>query len=390
MRKNICRKFITSVLIFIIIGNFSFTIIKSNADSTTSSSNDIAADSDDFMSDIKKDFLGMCATYFARGICKLMDCIQWIANSIQFDEANNVLYSFEDLQKDETKNKYTNVSEGEEGKSIVTKSIRNNANNDDELDFDKDVKIPVMVGDLYNIAVDHIDFFDFNFLTGQNTKNSDGILRHKSNSAWLVIRNIVTTLIRIVIYLASAILIISLIIFGIRTTKGSIDNPKKSAENKKALETLSKSLMMLIGSIIIMAVCIFATQELYKNIVNEGSYELPVRVRVQDTYSFSPTYGGYLRYLASNKDVSSNSGRTLLCAFIYFFITLLNLAFVILMLARTFVMWGLSIWGPFLAIQNVFGRNVTSGFGRWVRNYFVVAFSQMILIVINELILKVM
>lgn len=403
MRKNICRTVIASILIFIIIGNFSFTIIRSNADNddsteggttanygATSSTDDIAADSDSFKADIKKDFLGMCATYLARGICWLFDWVQWLANSIQFDEANDVLYTFDELQKDDTKNKYTNVVEGESGKSIVSKTIQNNANDDDELDFDKDVKIPVMVGDLYNIAVDHIDFFDFNFLTGQNTKNFDGTLRHKSNSAWLFIRNIVTTLIRIGIYFASAVLIISLIIFGLRTTKDSIDNPKKSAENKKALETLNKSLMMLIGSIIIMALCIFLTKAFYESIVNGDSYELPVRVKVQDTYSFSTTYGGYLRYLASNEDVSSNSGRTLLCAFIYIFITVFNLALVILMLARTFVMWGLSIWGPFLAIQNVFGKNVTSKFGRWVVEYFVLAFAQIFLIIINKLILEIM
>ena len=31
--------------------------------------------------------------------------------------------------------------------------------------FTKDTYIPVISGDLYNIAVDHIDFFDINFLT---------------------------------------------------------------------------------------------------------------------------------------------------------------------------------------------------------------------------------
>lgn len=356
----------------------------------TNSSDDIAADADDLEADIKKDFIGTCVTNFARVICWLFDWVQGLANSIQLDEANEVLYSFDELQKDDTKNKYTQVSEGEEGKSKVTKKIRNNANDDDELDFDKDVKIPVMVGDLYNIAVDHIDFFDFNFFTGKNARKLDGTLRHESNSAWIFIRDIVTALIRIGIYFASAVLIISLIIFGIRTTRSAINTPEKNAENKKALETLSKSIMMLIGSIIIMAVCIFATQELYQSIVTEDSYELPVRVRVQDTYSFSTTYGGYIRYFALNEDVSSNCWRSLLCAVIYAFIAVLNLALVVLMLIRTFVMWGLSIWGPFLAIQNVFGRNVTERFGRWVRNYFGLAVVQIILVIINKLILAIL
>ena len=351
---------------------------------------DIASDSDDLESDLKKDILGTVATYIARGICWLFDWVQWLANSIQYDEANDVMYTFKELQNDETKNQYTNVAEGEEGKSIVTKKIKNNENKDDELDFDKNVKIPVMVGDLYNIAVDHIDFFDFNFLTGQKAKKRDGTLRHTSGSAWLTIRDIVTTLIRIGIYVASSILIIALIVFGIKTTKGSIDDPKKKAESKKALEKLSKSLMMLISSILIMAICIFATQGLYESIVNEDSYELPVRVRVQDTYSFSTTYGGYLRYLASNEDVSSNYGRTLLCAFIYMFIAVGNLVFVVVMIARTMVMWGLSIWGPFLSVQYVFGQNVMGKYRKWAGEYVFLAAIQMFLVIINKLILAIM
>lgn len=355
-----------------------------------SSSEDIAADSNDLESDIKKDFLGTGVTYLARGICWAFDWVQWLANAIQFDETNDVLYTFEELQKDESKNKYTNVSDGESGNSIVTKTIKNDANGDGELDFNKKVKIPVMVGDLYNIAVDNIDFFDFNFLTGQNAVNKDGTPRHKSGSSWVAIRDIVAMLIRVGIYFASAILIINLIIFGIRTTTKAIDNPKKNAENKKALKTLANSLMMLIGSIIIMAVCIFATKELYQSIVKEDSYELPVRVKVQNTYSFSTTYVGYLRYVALNEDVSSNCGKTFLCAFIYMFMTIANLFLVIFMLARTFIMWGLSIWGPCLAIQNVFGKNVTAKFGKWAAEYAGLAATQMLLVIINKIILAVM
>ena len=355
----------------------------------TYNESDIASDGGNFVDDFLKDWIGTIVTYFSRFICKLADGLQWIANSVQYNESNSVLYTFEELKEDKTKDKYTKVAEGESGRSVVTKTIQNDANADGDLDFDKSVEIPVMVGDIYNIAVDHISFFDFNFLTGQNAKNKDGTVRHESGSAWMILRDIVATFIRISIYVASAILIITLIIFGIKTTKGTINDPKKKAEDKKMLEKLKNSLLMLVASILVMAICIFLTKALYQDIVKEDSYELPIRVRVQDTYSFSTTYAGYLRYVTLNKDVSSNWGRTALYTLLYVVVVIANLIAICIMLVRTLLMWGLSMWGPFIAVQNVFGKEVKAKFGRWAFLYFLLAFAQMVLVVFTKMLLNI-
>lgn len=67
---------------------------------------------------------------------------------------------------------------------------------DDDKRFAEDTKIPVMTGDLYNVAVGHIDFLDVNFLTG----NKD----HDEGSPWMILRNFAAGLIHISIYIASA------------------------------------------------------------------------------------------------------------------------------------------------------------------------------------------
>ena len=84
-----------------------------------------------------------------------------------------------------------------------------------------------MTVDLYNVAVGHIDFLDVNFLTG----NKD----HDEGSPWMILRNFAAGLIHISIYIASAILLVMLIIYGIQIVGHSFDNPEGEAEAKTRL-----------------------------------------------------------------------------------------------------------------------------------------------------------
>ena len=322
------------------------------------------------------------------------EAIQWLANTIQMDEANNVLYSYTYLSSDKAgakkKNIYTNVkksSEEEEEEATTEIDVKQDANNDGTKDFTKKTKIPVMVGDLYNIAVGHLDFLDADFLTGSDSTRPDGSLKHEKGSAWIVLRNFAASLIHICIYIASAILIISLIWYGIKTIKTSLDNPRARAKYKEGLERFEKSLLMLIGSIIIMALCIFGTKALCSSI-EKDDYELPIRVNVEDTYSFSTTAAGYVRYLSLTEDVNEWLQK-LVCTMVYLLLAIVNLVMVLLMMARVFVLWILSMAGPIIATMTVFKKENTMKFGTWAEMYVAVSLIQVALAFIYKLILAV-
>ena len=322
-------------------------------------------------------------------IGKIGDAIQWLANTIQLDESNKVLYSYDFLKEKngKGKDKYTRVGEYESGaKTVIGIDIEKDMNGNGKDDYSKDTKIPIMVGDIYNVAVGHIDFFDANFLTGMSsTKN--GKLVHEEESAWSVIRGFVAGVIHIAIYIASAILIISLIWYGVKTITTSLDNPGARAEYKAGLERFEMSLFMLIGSILIMALCIFGTKA-FVSLIEEKNYELPIRVNVEDTYSFSTTAAGYVRYLSLTDDVDEWLLKTA-CTLAYLILACLNLAMILIMMARGFVLWGLSMMGPIIAAMHVFKKNGFMSFGTWAELYVRISAIQIGIALIYQLILKV-
>lgn len=349
----------------------------------------------DFVSNFVKDALGTGLSFVMNIFGKFGDGIQWLANTIQTTEANDVLYSFEELSGDSTdidnKNQYTNVSEdvksNEEMENQIVVDIKSDENENGTPEYTKDTKIPVMTGDIYNVAVGHLDFFDINFLTGANDKRPDGTMKHKSNSSWMVIRNFVTLLIHISIYITSAFLIISLIWFGIQTTRYSIDNPKANADYKKGLERFEKGLGMLIGTILIMALCIFGTEAFYSTIEINNSYELPIRVNVEDVYSFSTTPAGYVRYLSLTDDVR-DSLKKVACTMTYLILAVCNLLIVIIMFLRMFTIWGLAIVGPIISTLYVLGIQSKFTFKRWVSLYISASFIQIFIAIMYMIIIK--
>ena len=136
------------------------------------------------------------------------------------NESNKVKYTYNFLKEKNGKGKdqYTRVGKYESGAKVVTGvDIEKDMNNNNSDDFSKDTKIPVVVGDLYNVAVGHIDFLDVDFLTGMNaTRNNKAV--HKEGSAWAVIRGFAASVIHITLYVASAILIISSLLLSYLTS----------------------------------------------------------------------------------------------------------------------------------------------------------------------------
>ena len=185
----------------------------------------------DLVSDFRQNPLGTIVSIIMEFLGGVADAIQWVDNLIQTGEFTNVLNSYDylsDSDSDEDNlNKYTNVGDYEKGaKSVYGIDISKDENGNGKDSFTKKTEIPVPVGDLYNLSVGHIDVVNSDFFSSQNNKDGD-------NSKWKMMRNLAATLIRISLYFAGAILIISLIFTGVKIVKTSIDNPQKNSEYKK-------------------------------------------------------------------------------------------------------------------------------------------------------------
>ena len=316
------------------------------------------------------------------------DFPQTVANSIESSSDGTkvffkTMYSYDELKKDGkgSLNKYTNVGTYEEGAKKEWQKVIDVTKKDvDDTSFDKDTEIPVMKGDWYNIAVNHISLFDINFLTGTPSNK---------NSIWLFIRNFAAILIRISFYIACAILLSSLIVNGIRIIMHATDSPEHQITAKSQIERLASSVALLLSSILIMGLCIFGTEAIYNTISKEGSYELPIRVNVESAgYSFSTTIAGYMRYMYDIQDLD-RIGEKFLYVFAYIILSWVNLAMVIIMFFRVIALWGLSIAGPITAALNVFGINGIMDYRIWVRRYVFNTSIQVFLILLYKILLEI-
>ena len=316
----------------------------------------------------------------ANAIPSLIDSVgtQNSLSASEISDAKEVLHSYDELKSNAEKgnylDKYTKVSEYKQGDAVVKRiKVPADCNGDKTESFTKDTYIPVISGDLYNIAVDHIDFFDINFLTGGKEKKSDGKgLKHAENSNWSNFTKFASTVIRICIYIASSILIVSIIYSGFNIVKNTLDNPQARAKEKERLEKIKNAVVMIVGSVMVMALCIYASKGLFSGIAKTDSYEMPIRVDVENLYSFSTSATGYVRYMASTTDLEE-CGQRIKNAAIYLGLVICNAIAMCTMAFRLIAVWGLSMVGPFIAILYVFDKKDFNAFATWVKVYSAIA-----------------
>lgn len=242
---------------------------------------------------------------------------------------------------------------------------------------------------MHGIAADHIDFLDVNFLSGGKTKKADGNgLRHAKKSIWRNFSDFAGGIIRISIYMASAILLMALIWYGINIVRHTFDNPRGKADAMTGLIRLRNALGILIGTILFMAICIFGSRFLCDKITGKKSYELPIRVNVEDTYSFSTTPTGYLRYMSLTTDLEEGIQKGIY-TILYVAMAIVNISLIILMIGRMFILWGLSIIGPIIAVFYVFGRRWPMDFRVWAGLYGAISGIQIIITALDMLIIYI-
>ena len=259
------------------------------------------------------------------------------------------VFSYNYLIMNQGYNDYTNVSTEEPAEyNDTTIKIENEG-----YGFTPDTKIPVAIVDFESLARNKISNLDANFFVEDNDQTHSAF--------WRAIRNFVVVTVRILIFLASALLLTLLIINAVNLASSTI-TPIERSKIIEGFEEFAKIIFMLIGTVIIMAIGIYSNQMIF-NVV-EGSNdtntaetkELPIRVYVEEAkYSFSTTDTGYTRYMASIDNVDMYEKKAFYSVS-YFGMALTNLIIAVIMLARMIMMFGLAIMGPLIVIQFILNK----------------------------------
>ena len=333
-----------------------------------------------------KDLLSGFFDAFAKIIGEIIDFFKFLLGDIPQMIANLLItipdgtwkdfrttYKFEDLineGEDGTKNKYTIVSEGSKNNKYYENIDGNKA------EFSRDTEIPVICVDLYQFASGRIKQLDTNFFINKNERTP--------------FVSLVVALIHIIIYLAAAFLIVTLIWHGISIVLSSL-NPKEKKEHKNGLNISIKAIIMLVGSIVIMALCIYFSQLLFKDIYSEYADELPIRVNVsgEADYSFSTNAIGYLRYMS---DLNSTKMLTqkFLHALFYIVFAIGNCLLLIVMIARFLMLMYLSVMGPIVAaLSSIENRKfIKMTYTQWVVKYVIWSLSILVIAIPYRIVLE--
>ena len=256
----------------------------------------------DLVVDFLDDPLGTIANIVINTVRTFADMLQKFANMLVIFEdgtKGGITYTFEEIENDDELDKYAKVRDDDKSKakyktSINPTDIKNAKKDKDKVVFSEDTEIPIIPVELYSIAMGDIDILDVNFLTG-NHKDKD--------SVWMKIKNPVVALIHVIIYASSAILITTLIWHGVRIAWGTI-SPEQRREHIEGLRKFATSLLMLVGSILIMTLGTAFSQMLLSE-VRGGAYqeEFPIRVTViENSQQFSSNITGYVRYMAGTEN----------------------------------------------------------------------------------------
>ena len=378
---------------------------ESDSESDSDSDSDTNTDSDEdhttwwedkwddltnIMGHIKIKLLDICLIPF--------DALQSNINSIQTSKYNNkdklanwnILMEPEEILNDSNKNKYAYYSKGTENLGKKDKQKIKNINVRDE-GLEEVTTIPIIPVEFYTFAEGKVDLFDINFLTGQNDKEL-----HSTSSSWLIVRNFVSGVIHIIIYVGSALLIITLILHGIAIVQGTL-TPDERKEHIGGIKEFAKSTIMLVAAVLIMGISIFMVQGISRSFIATDADELPIRINVgegnldgkNNDYSFSTNVMGYYRFMAQINQPKLADFKSLYVV-IYCLLVLINAIATFAMVLRLCIMVVLSILGPIIAIASAFNIKSIFGFSyqRWIITYVLIASIQIILALVYTIALR--
>ena len=286
-----------------------------------------------------------------------------------------ITYTYDNLLSDgETggKNRYTLVSEDATRRDPFIQL------DGTEEKFSKSTEIPVIPADFYCFANGNIKLLNTNIF---DKKEDRGI-----------ITNFVFVIVRAIIFLSAAFLIAMLIWHGINIVRSTI-SPQSKAKHKGGLVDFAKAILMLIGSIVIMALCIYFMKLIFKTFQISETDELPIRVYVgaNANYSFSTSGIGYYRYM-SQLACSGFDHLMLKIIYtrVYIIFVIVNLVTLIIMIVRYIFLMYLTILGPIIGTMSALQRKQVGGYTykKWAFNYIIWTSIQLILALAYRFILE--
>lgn len=348
----------------------------------------------DIGSNLQKNFVGTILSFIFDIFRFIADIFQLGANSFQtvmlntFNDAA-ITYSAEYLNNDA---KGKNKDAGSGNRDIYTKigkyekNSKGNENvifiDDKKEEFTEDTPIPVIPGDLYYIAMGNISLLDTNFLVVNEE------IHPKNDTVWIKIRDIASTFIHVSIYISATFLIIVLITRGILIVKSGINNPMEKAKQKEGLQKAIFSVILLVGTVVIMAVTIYGTNAALDKLKMDDTFEGPIRVNVKTAkYSFSTTITGYLRYLTEIENVDKYVQKGLY-TLAYVATVAANFSTMIFMFGRVLLIMGLGVCGPIVAVLESISIKNKFNYKAWVILYIKLSLVQIIIALIYKAILQ--
>lgn len=333
----------------------------------------------------------MIAELIGRTFMAILDVILYIidapqrgANSIgyvdtieaqKYDAAPaEITYSYETIAADSSKNKTLNVSKNKNNTGDPNKQEIINIEGKDEK-FNSKTPIPVIPVDVYNIAYGKIGFLDVNFFNVDTTK-------HSETSKWMFVRKVFAGALHIMIYLCSAFLVVTLILYGIGTVKETV-LPNEKKKKQDGLKRVALSIIMLVGTILIMNLCIYGVNALI-NYLGTGDKEdaiLRINIAGDTNYSFSPNLTEFVRFMAQISSVKKIGDKLMYC-FLYLVLVIANLIALGVMLLRMVHIIILSVKGPIIATSYSIDKNVFKmSFSEWTIKYLKWTSVQIVLVI---------
>ena len=327
-------------------------------------------------------------TFFGDGPQMLLDSIQTTQYGTGISKFMpwRITYERDEYMQDVNKNNYINFSpdgsnEGSDGQKSYEVLAADTG-------FDKDTLIPLIPVDLYALATGNVSALDINFLTGQNNTTL-----HPPDSIWTILRNLIAGVIRATIYTGALVLLLSLIWHGIQLVKHSL-TPNEEKKHKEVINSFVVSVVLLVGSVVIMALCIFVSNIAFEDMKVTDTMELPIRiVLVKDgnkIYSFSTNIIGYVRYLTETKQADALLEK-LIYTIAYIAFVKINILATLIMLVRMVFIVVLSILGPIIAVAYSLKKNsvLNITYKKWAILYILCSSIQLVYAIVYRIILEI-
>ena len=325
-------------------------------------------------------------------ICPLGDLINKGLNSIASDltqnEALGVVFSKEDIAKTYKLKKELNIKEEQSINEIDPNTISSynisshvDGKNGSQVEaFTKKTKIPVLPLDIYTMSIGRSKLLDINYWKIASSNN---------NLKWLFIKKIVLNVAHIVLYISIALILTMLIWRSILFVLSSIGQiPKKAEESKKIMDNVFSAILMVVLIYVFMTLCCYSYDALMSVIIKGDNSPYPIRLVVDNVYSFNTTIIGMLRY----GSLSSNIWHELGWSIAYFVFSIVNFFYFLLLFVRMIALGVLSMIAPLTAVIKMTNKKEGKGiinilhFHNWMRVYLKLLYFPLIITLIIRMV----